>query len=89
MKDLVDLSIRLGQVDTTVLIQGESGWAKRSSPKPFTVTAAKRQTLISINCAAILKAFESELFGYVPGPLPEQKDGKAGISRSLIRAPCF
>jgi len=82
MKELIDLSIRLGQVDTTVLIQGESGVGKEVIAKTIhRYSLRSDKPLISINCAAIPESLlESELFGYVPGAFTgAKKDGKAGI----------
>ena len=82
MKDLVELSIRLGQVDTTVLIQGESGVGKDVIAKTIHRYSLRGdKPLISINCAAIPESLlESELFGYAPGAFTgAKKDGKIGI----------
>ena len=82
MKDLTELSIRLGQVDTTVLIQGESGVGKEVIAKTIhRYSLRNNKPLISINCAAIPESLlESELFGYVPGAFTEaKKEGKPGI----------
>ena len=82
MRALLDTALRLGGVDSTVLIHGESGVGKevvaelihRNSPragKPF----------IKINCTAIPEALlESELFGYVGGAFTgARKEGKKGL----------
>jgi PAS domain S-box-containing protein len=82
MKDLVELSIRLGQVDTTVLVQGESGVGKEVIAKTIhRYSLRNNKPLISINCAAIPESLlESELFGYAPGAFTgAKKNGKAGI----------
>ncbi len=82
MKDLVELSIRLGQVDTTVLVQGESGVGKEVIAKTIhRYSLRSNKPLISINCAAIPESLlESELFGYAPGAFTgAKKDGNAGI----------
>lgn len=81
-KDIVDLIMRVCQVDTTVLIQGESGVGKeivvqelhRQSPRC-------NQPFIKINCAAIPESLlESELFGYDAGAFTgASKKGKMGI----------
>ena len=78
----MELSIRLGQVDTTVLIQGESGVGKEVIAKTIHHHSHRgNKPLISINCAAIPESLlESELFGYAPGAFTgAKKDGKIGI----------
>jgi PAS domain S-box-containing protein len=81
-RDLLDLCIRLGRVDTTVLIQGESGVGKEIAANIIHSNSARgKKPLISINCAAIPEnLLESELFGYSPGAFTgANKHGKAGI----------
>ncbi len=81
-RDLIDLVIRVAQVDSTVLITGETGVGKdviaqilhENSPrsdKPF----------VRINCGAIPETLlESELFGYEPGSFTgARKGGKMGL----------
>ena len=82
MEAVFDLSSRLSSVDSTVLIQGESGVGKEvvaefihsSSPR-------KAKSFVRINCAAIPEQLlESELFGYVRGAFTgASKEGKAGL----------
>ncbi|MHB8156258.1 MAG: PAS domain S-box protein, partial [Desulfocucumaceae bacterium] len=51
-RDLVDLCIRLGQVDATVLIQGESGVGKEIAAQIIHSNSNRRsKPMISINCA--------------------------------------
>ena len=82
MQKLLDYAVKIGKVDTTVLIQGESGTGKeifadyihKKSPraeKPF----------IKINCAAIPEnLIESEFFGYERGAFTgAERNGRVGI----------
>ena len=82
MKKIIDLAIRVASVDSTILIQGESGVGKglltkiilRNSPrvdKPF----------IKIDCGAIPEnLLESELFGYKKGSFSGASSiGKVGL----------
>lgn len=81
-RDLVDLCIRLGQVDATVLIQGESGVGKEITAQIIHSSSSRRdKPMVSINCAAIPESLlESELFGYAPGAFTgASKNGKPGI----------
>lgn len=82
MEAVFDLSSRLSSVDSTVLIQGESGVGKEvvaefihsSSPR-------KDKPFVRINCAAIPEQLlESELFGYVRGAFTgASREGKPGL----------
>ena len=82
MEAVFDLSSRLSSVDSTVLIQGESGVGKEvvaefihsSSPR-------KDKAFVRINCAAIPEQLlESELFGYVRGAFTgANREGKPGL----------
>ena len=82
MKEIHQLAIRLAQVDTTLLVQGESGVGKEifadivhaNSPR-------KNNPFVKVSCAAIPEQLlESELFGYEPGAFTGAKaKGKAGI----------
>ena len=81
-RDLVDLCVRLGQVDATVLIKGESGVGKEFAAQ-IIHSNSKRwdKPMIKVNCAAIPEnLFESELFGYEPGAFTgASKEGKPGL----------
>lgn len=69
MKDLLDLVIRLGKVDSTVLLQAESGCGKEVFADILHQTSTRNDKLmIKINCGAIpSNLLEAELFGYEPG----------------------
>ncbi|MFW5649626.1 MAG: sigma-54 interaction domain-containing protein [Candidatus Alkaliphilus sp. MAG34] len=82
MKKVIDLALRVASVNSTILIQGESGVGKgllteiihKNSPratKPF----------IKIDCGAIPeKLLESELFGYKKGSFTgASREGKIGL----------
>jgi PAS domain S-box-containing protein/TyrR family helix-turn-helix protein len=82
MQEIVQLALRLSQVDATVLIEGESGSGKEvvadiihnGGPR-------KNNPFIKISCGAIPdQLLESELFGYVSGAFTgASKQGKAGL----------
>lgn len=81
-RDLADLCVRLGQVDATVLIKGESGVGKEFAAQLIHSNSNRRnEPMININCAAIPETlFESELFGYEPGSFTgAAKSGKLGV----------
>jgi PAS domain S-box-containing protein/TyrR family helix-turn-helix protein len=81
-KELLDLAIRLGKVDSTVLIYGESGVGKELIARELHKNSNRKdKPLININCAAIPETLlESELFGYESGAFSgAKKGGKMGI----------
>jgi len=81
-RDLLDLVLRLGHVDSTVLIQGESGVGKEGIAEILHNNSLRRKkSFIRINCGAIPEnLLESELFGYEPGAFTgAQKGGKMGL----------
>jgi len=91
-RDLVDLCIRLGQVDATVLVQGESGVGKEVFANIIHSNSSRSsKPLISVNCAAIPEnLLESELFGYVPGAFTgAHKNGKPGIFETAHEGTLF
>ncbi|HZJ85081.1 MAG TPA: sigma 54-interacting transcriptional regulator [Syntrophomonadaceae bacterium] len=81
-KELVDLVLRLGKVDSTVLIQGESGVGKEVIADILHSNSIRKdEPLVKINCGAIPETLlESELFGYEAGAFTgARKGGKMGI----------
>lgn len=82
MQKVLELSIRVAQVDTTVLITGESGVGKEIIARIIR-DASKRSSgaFIKVNCGALTPSLvESELFGYEEGAFTgAAKKGKPGI----------
>ncbi|MEN6460221.1 MAG: sigma 54-interacting transcriptional regulator [Syntrophomonas sp.] len=82
MRDLVSMVIRVAAVDSTVLIQGESGVGKELIADILHANSKRKNgPLIKINCGAIPEnLLESELFGYDPGAFTgASKIGKVGL----------
>lgn len=80
--DMLDLVLRVAKVDSTVLIQGESGCGKELiADILYHNSLRKDRPMVRINCAAIPPSLiESELFGYEPGAFTgANKTGKMGI----------
>ena len=74
MKKILQTARRISQLDTTVLISGESGVGKEViADYIFNMGSRNDKPFVKINCAAIPdNLLESELFGYEKGALPEQ-----------------
>lgn len=82
MKKVVELVTRVSQVDSTVLITGESGVGKELIAKKIHLLSKRKdKSLIKINCGAIPEnLLESELFGYEGGAFTgARKEGKPGM----------
>jgi len=82
MKNIVRMAVKVAQVDTSILITGESGVGKGKLAK-LIHQASKRKdnSFIKINCGAIPEPLiESELFGYEKGAFTGAKiEGKPGL----------
>ncbi len=82
MLDLLEVAKRVANVDTTVLILGETGVGKEEIAKfIYKNSMRKGKNFIKINCGAIPQnLIESELFGYVKGAFTgANKEGKMGL----------
>ncbi|SES76373.1 PAS domain S-box-containing protein [Natronincola peptidivorans] len=82
MKNILQLAKRLSQVDSTVLITGDSGVGKGEIAKYIHQCGSrKKHSLIKVNCGAIPESLlESELFGYEYGAFTgSKKQGKVGL----------
>jgi len=80
--DLQELIARVSKVDSTILIQGESGVGKEIVARELHHQSHRHEKpYIKINCAAIPESLlESELFGYEKGAFTgARKEGKMGI----------
>lgn len=92
MERLVELVMRLAQVDTTVLIQGESGVGKELvADMLHRYSNRKDSPFIKINCGAIPEELmESELFGYEAGAFTgAKKSGKPGLFETARNGTIF
>ena len=83
MLNILELSYRIAQMETTVLILGESGVGKELIAENIHNWSerAKNGPLIEVNCSAIPKELlESEFFGYESGSFTgAKKSGKPGL----------
>ena len=82
MMQVVKRAMRIAEVDSTVLLSGESGVGKEEIMKLIHAYSRRsHQQIITINCSAIPETLlESELFGYEAGAFTGAvKGGKAGL----------
>lgn len=82
MKQVYELAKRVAQVDSTVLIVGETGVGKGMMARYIHEQSSRKQhKIIEVNCGAIPdNLIESELFGYEGGAFTgAQKQGKKGV----------
>ncbi|MBI5445751.1 MAG: sigma 54-interacting transcriptional regulator [Deltaproteobacteria bacterium] len=82
MRQVVETAYRMGRVDATVLLLGESGVGKEVVARMIHEASPRSETgsFVKINCGAIPgELLESELFGYEAGAFSgASKDGKPG-----------
>jgi PAS domain S-box-containing protein/TyrR family helix-turn-helix protein len=83
MMEVVDLSLRVANTDSTILITGETGVGKSLIARLIHRTSerGKEMPLLQINCAAIPETLiESELFGYEAGSFTgADRKGRPGL----------
>ncbi|EPR40383.1 putative sigma54 specific transcriptional regulator [Desulfovibrio sp. X2] len=82
MRDVYEQALRLAQVESTVLIMGESGVGKEVVAEAIHRHSPRRERpFVRISCAAIPEQLlESELFGYVQGAFTgASRAGKPGV----------
>ncbi|QGG50621.1 sigma-54 interaction domain-containing protein [Lysinibacillus pakistanensis] len=82
MMDVVNRVMRIAEVDSTVLIGGESGVGKEEITKLIHVNSRRsHKQILTINCSAIPEnLLETELFGYEGGAFTgASRGGKAGL----------
>jgi PAS domain S-box-containing protein len=82
MQEVCEQAMRLAQVDSTVLISGESGVGKEVVAELIHNSSTRSDyPFVKVSCAAIPEhLLESELFGYTPGAFTGALDsGKQGL----------
>jgi len=82
MKNILKMCEKIAKVDSTVLIQGESGTGKGVLAHYIHhISRRRNHTFLKINCAALPEdLLESELFGYTEGAFTgASKHGKKGL----------
>ncbi len=87
MRQLVDLARRVAQVDSTVLITGESGAGKERIARLLHDQSTRAAgPFIAVNCGAITETLlESELFGHARGAFTGALQDRPGLFEAANR----
>jgi len=80
MHEVFDLLRSVAELDTTVLIYGETGVGKELLARSVHFSGARREKpFVAVNCAAIpAELFESELFGFRKGAFTSASETRRG-----------
>ncbi len=92
MLEIRTLAMRIAQVDSTVLIHGESGVGKEMVAEMIHEGGKRKsKPFIKINCASIPEnLLEAELFGYAPGSFTgASSKGKSGLFEAAKNGTIF
>lgn len=92
MYNVIQLTRRLSNIDSTVLITGESGVGKGVIAKLLHENGSRKShPFVKVNCGAIPEnLIESELFGYESGAFTgSRKDGKKGLFETAEKGTIF
>lgn len=92
IRSAIDKAARYARVDSTVLIEGETGTGKELFAQGIHNASCRQDgPFVAINCAALPEALlESELFGYEEGAFTgARKGGKPGLFELASRGTIF
>jgi two-component system response regulator AtoC len=83
MQGVFETILRCAEVDSSVLIMGETGVGKEVAARAIhTQSHRKNKPFVSVNCGALPEALlESELFGHVKGAFTGAISDRAGLFR--------
>jgi PAS domain S-box-containing protein len=83
MQKVFDLIVRCAEVDSTILILGETGVGKELAARAIhAISDRKEKGFIAVNCGALPEALlESELFGHVKGAFTGATFERHGLFR--------
>jgi two-component system response regulator GlrR len=81
MQEVFDLLRSVADLDTTVLVHGETGVGKELLARSIHFSGARRdKPFVAVNCAAIpAELFESELFGFRKGAFTSASESRRGF----------
>src|SRR4029453_1402952 len=81
MPEVFDLARSVVDLDTTVLIEGETGVGKELLARAIHFSGIRRnRPFVAVNCAAIpAELFESELFGFRKGAFTGASESRRGL----------
>jgi transcriptional regulator with PAS, ATPase and Fis domain len=91
MAEVYTLIARVAGLDTTVLIQGETGTGKELVARAIHAASARAdRPFVVIDCAALPEAlFESELFGHERGAFSGALTARPGLFETSAGGTCF
>src|SRR6185436_4675628 len=81
MREIFELLRSVAELDTTVLIHGETGVGKELLARAIHFSGGRRdKPFVAVNCAAIpADLFESELFGFRKGAFTGASESRRGV----------
>ncbi len=91
MAEIYTLIARVASLDTTVLIQGETGTGKELVARAIHAASARADhPFVAVDCAALPEAlFESELFGHERGAFTGALTARRGLLETSAGGTCF
>ena len=91
MVEIYKLIARMAALDTTVLIQGETGTGKELVARAIHGASARgARPFVVVDCAALPEAlFESELFGHERGAFTGAVSARRGLLETSAGGTCF
>jgi two-component system NtrC family response regulator len=91
IKQALDISGRVSQTDTPVLLVGETGTGKEIFARSIHYTGnRKKHPFVAVNCSAFPRdLLESEMFGYVAGAFTGANKNKKGLFEEADKGTLF
>jgi DNA-binding NtrC family response regulator len=91
MRDVLEMSLRVAPLDTTILIMGESGTGKEFIARMIHEQSRRgARTLVTVNGGALTETLlESELFGHVRGAFTGASRDKIGLFEQAAGSTLF